>query len=139
VAAALSIPVAGGEQDNDLAQWRRMVRLKAVDLIQPDICYVGGFTRAWQVAQIGAAAKLACVPHSANHSLVSVFTLHLLAAIANPGPHMEFSIEPNESARAIYEPALQVEAGQVAVPDGPGWGVRLRQPWLDAATRHVSA
>lgn len=45
VAAALSIPVAGGEQDTDLAQFRRMIAMDAVDIAQPDICYVGGITR----------------------------------------------------------------------------------------------
>ena len=38
--------VAGGEQDNDLAQWRRLIRMNAVDILQPDLCYIGGFTRA---------------------------------------------------------------------------------------------
>jgi len=41
VTKALSVPVAGGEQDNDLAQWRRMIRMPAVDIVQPDICYIG--------------------------------------------------------------------------------------------------
>ena len=39
VAAALKMNIAGGEQDNDLAQFRRMLRLRAVDIVQPDLCY----------------------------------------------------------------------------------------------------
>lgn len=42
VAAALSIPVAGGDQDHDLAPWRRMIRMNAVDIVQPDVLYLGG-------------------------------------------------------------------------------------------------
>ena len=68
--------VAGGEQDNDLAQWRRMMRMRAVDIAQPDVCYVGGLTRALRVAALAGAAGMPCTPHSANHSLVLVFTLH---------------------------------------------------------------
>jgi L-alanine-DL-glutamate epimerase-like enolase superfamily enzyme len=36
VAKALKMPVAGGEQDNDMAQWRRMIDMNAVDIVQPD-------------------------------------------------------------------------------------------------------
>ncbi len=53
VAAALDLDVTGGEQDCFLWQWRRMVELRAVDVVQPDVCYVGGFTRALAVAGDG--------------------------------------------------------------------------------------
>ena len=45
VAAALDVPVAGGEQDNSMPVWRRMIEIPAVDIVQPDICYIGGVTR----------------------------------------------------------------------------------------------
>jgi L-alanine-DL-glutamate epimerase-like enolase superfamily enzyme len=138
VAAALKIPVAGGEQDNDLAQWRRMIRLGAVDIVQPDVCYVGGLTRALRVAQLAAGAGLPCVPHSANLSLVTVFTLHLMGALPNAGDHVEFSIEPSSWTRDLYTPALEVCDGGVAVPDGPGWGITLNPAWLAKAAHQVS-
>ncbi|MCR4411939.1 MAG: mandelate racemase/muconate lactonizing enzyme family protein [Thermoguttaceae bacterium] len=138
VAAALRIAVAGGEQDNDLAQWRRMIRMRAVDIVQPDVCYVGGLTRALRVAAMAAEAGLSCVPHSANLSLVAVFTLHLLAAIPNAGPHMEFTIESGDWWKDLYSPALEVHDGRVAVPEGPGWGVTIHPTWLAKADRQVS-
>jgi L-alanine-DL-glutamate epimerase-like enolase superfamily enzyme len=138
VTAALDVPVAGGEQDNDLAQWRRMIRLEAVDIVQPDVCYVGGLTRALRVAALGARAGLTCVPHSANLSLVTVFTLHLIAALPNAGDHVEFTIEDNPWTRDVYTPALEVRDGKVAVPAGPGWGVAINPAWLEKATRQVS-
>ena len=33
VTEALDVPVAGGEQDNDLAQWRRMIQMRSVDIV----------------------------------------------------------------------------------------------------------
>ena len=58
-----------------------------------------------------------------------------LAAIPNAGPYMEFSIERDDWTRPLYEPYLEVRDGQVAVPDSPGWGVRINQSWLDAASK----
>ena len=138
VSAALDAPVAGGEQDNDLAQWRRMIAMRAVDIVQPDVCYVGGLTRALRVAAMAAEAGLPCVPHSANRSMVTVFTLHMLGAIPNAGPYMEFSIEPGEWARELFSPALEARDGKVPIPDGPGWGVTIDPAWLEKAERQIS-
>jgi L-alanine-DL-glutamate epimerase-like enolase superfamily enzyme len=137
VTKALKMPVAGGEQDNDLAQWRRMLRMKAIRIAQPDVCYVGGPTRALRVAALARQAGLVCVPHSANLSLVTVFTLHLFGAIANAGRHVEFTIEPNPW-KDLYRPALEVRDGRVAIPDGPGWGVTLNTDWLAKAQRQTT-
>jgi L-alanine-DL-glutamate epimerase-like enolase superfamily enzyme len=138
VAKALDIPVAGGEQDCSMYTWRRIVAIHAVDIAQPDVCYLGGISRSMRVAKLAADAGIAVVPHSANLSMVSVFTLHLLGAIPNAGPHMEFSIEPTAWTDGLYAPALKVVDGKVAIPDGPGWGVTINPKWLESAERKVS-
>ena len=138
VAAALRVPVAGGEQDVDLAQWRRMIGMRAVDIVQPDVCYVGGLTRALRVAEMAAEAGMPCVPHSANHSMVTVFALHMMGAIPNAGAFVEFSIEPTSWTDALFEPALEVKDGNVDIPAGPGWGVTISNRWLATANREVS-
>ena len=141
VRAALELDVTGGEQDWDHGIWRRMVETRAVDVVQPDVCYVGGLTRAVRVAALADAAGLRCTPHSANHSLVLVFTLHLLGAIDNAGPYLEFSIEPDVDYPwqvGMYEPRPRVVDGKVDVPSGPGWGVEISEDWL-AGAEHVSS
>jgi L-alanine-DL-glutamate epimerase-like enolase superfamily enzyme len=142
VALALDLDVAGGEQDWDLRVWRQMIDTRAVDVVQPDVCYIGGLTRALRVADLAAAAGLPCTPHSANHSLVLVFTLHLLSAIANPGPYVEFSIEPDVDypwQAGMYEPRSEVVDGVVATPSGPGWGVEISEDWLARSERRVTS
>ncbi len=136
VAAALKkMKVAGGEQDNDLAQWRRMIRMNAVSVLQPDLCYVGGLTRAWRVAKMGQKAGKLVVPHSAQLSLVTLFSLHFMAAIPNAGPFVEYTIEGDVNQKeALYSPSLEVQDGKVKIPDGPGWGVKINPAWLEKAS-----
>jgi L-alanine-DL-glutamate epimerase-like enolase superfamily enzyme len=74
----LQICVVGGEQDCCLSTWRRSADARAFDIVQPDVCYVGGLTRALRVAALADEAGLVCVPHSANLTLVTVFRLHLI-------------------------------------------------------------
>lgn len=142
VARALDIDVTGGEQDCDLTVWRRMIDMRAVDVVQPDVCYLGGISRTLRVADMARVAGLPVTPHSANLSLVTVFTLHLMGALANAGPYVEFSIEPDEGyypwQAGIYDPVPIVKEGQVAIPDGPGWGVQVREDWLARADHLAS-
>ena len=139
VTAALEVPVAGGEQDYSLQQWRRIIDMGAVDIVQPDICYIGGLTRALRVAEMAAAAGLPCVPHSSHLSLVTVYSLHMMGAIPNAGPYVEFSIEPDKWTNDLFAPALEARDGAVEIPDEPGWGVTINQDWLAAAEHHESA
>jgi L-alanine-DL-glutamate epimerase-like enolase superfamily enzyme len=141
VTDAIEVPVAGGEQDNDLAQWRRMIKMNAVDIVQPDINYIGGLTRALRVAQWASEAGKLVVPHSANLSMVTLFSLHMMAAIKNAGGYVEYSIESSRSLRGMFEPALSVESirdGKVAIPAGPGWGVKIGKRWLEDCKRQVT-
>ena len=93
VTDALSIAVTGGEQDCELATWRLMCERHVVDVVQPDVLYVGGIERALRVARMAAENGLPVTPHSANLGLVTLFTMHLLRALPNAGKYLEFSIE----------------------------------------------
>ena len=142
VTDALALDVTGGEQDWDLATWERMIEMRAVDIVQPDIMYMGGLSRTLAVVQRAAAAGLPCTPHSANLSLVTVCTMHLLGAIANAGKYLELSIEgadyyPWQQGLFRADP-YQVRDGHVTIPAAPGWGVEINPGWLDAAEHRVS-
>jgi L-alanine-DL-glutamate epimerase-like enolase superfamily enzyme len=143
VADALAIDVTGGEQDCDLGTWERMIGMRAVDVVQPDIMYMGGIARTLKVVALAAAAGLPCTPHSANRSLVTLCTMHLLGAIENPGRYLELSIEgedyyPWERGLFLTDP-YRVEDGQVTIPSSPGWGVEVNPAWLAAAARRRSS
>lgn len=134
VTDALTLDVTGGEQDCDLQHWKRMIAMRAVDVIQPDILYVGGIHRAMQVAAMGAAAGLPCTPHCANLSLVTLFTMHLLKALPNAGKYLEFSIEGDDIypwQRDLFTTdPFTIEDGHATIPDTPGWGVEVNPEWL---------
>ena len=138
VTAALDLDVAGGEQDCWLPVWRRMIDIDAVDVVQPDICYLGGLDRAMRVAKMAQAKGKSCVPHSANLSLVTVFSLHLMGAIENAGNYVEFSIEPTGWTKKLFTPALTVMDGKVQIPSAPGWGIEIQPAWLESADYQLS-
>ncbi|MBI2256457.1 MAG: mandelate racemase/muconate lactonizing enzyme family protein [Proteobacteria bacterium] len=136
VKEALDLDVTGGEQDCDLALWRFAIDMRAVDVVQPDVCYIGGINRTLKVVEMAKKAGLPVTPHSANQSLVTVFTLHLMGAIENAGPYVEYSIEGTDYypwEPGLFDPVLVVKDGKVQIPEGPGWGVEIRKDWLEKA------
>ena len=142
VTNSLDIDVTGGEQDCDLATWRRMAAMGVVNVLQPDICYLGGISRSLQVAELALTSGLPCTPHSANLSLVTVFTLHLMGAIKAAGPYVEFSIEGADYypwQEGLYDPVLVAKDGKVQIPEGPGWGVAINPDWLERSSYQISA
>jgi L-alanine-DL-glutamate epimerase-like enolase superfamily enzyme len=138
VTDALDVAVTGGEQDTDMAHWKRMISMHAVDIVQPDICYVGGFTRALEVARLAEYAGMTCTPHAANHSMVTIFTMHMVSSIPNAGALMEYSIENDVWTENLFTTKLEVRDGKVNMPDGPGWGVTVNPQWLEKADYQIS-
>lgn len=139
---ALDIDVTGGEQDCYLPVWKHMIAMGAVDIVQPDVCYMGGLSRTLEVARMAADAGLPCTPHSANLSMVTLFTMHLLCAIPNPGKYLELSIEgpdyyPWQDGLFVESP-YAVTQGHVSVTSRPGWGVDIHPDWLARALYQVS-
>ncbi len=142
VTNALGIDVTGGEQDCELQNWQHMIDLKAVDIVQPDVCYLGGMTRTLRVAKMAEIANIPVTPHCANLSMVTLFTMHLLRAIPNAGKYLEFSIEgqdyyPWQSNLFVQSP-YDITDGKASVTDTPGWGVEVNPDWLDKAQYQVS-
>ena len=137
VTDALGIDITGGEQDCMMERWQTMIGDRVVDVIQPDICYLGGLSRTLRVARMAEDAGLPVTPHAANLSMVTLFTMHLLRAIPNAGKYLEFSIEgldyyPWQQGLFTSDP-YRIEDGHATVTDAPGWGVEVSPEWLAKA------
>lgn len=142
VTDALDIDVTGGEQDCMIERWRSMISGRIVNVLQPDICYLGGLSRTLRVAKMAEAAGLPVTPHCANLSMVTLFTMHFLRTIPNAGKYLEFSVEgsdyyPWQSDLFVTDP-FAIEDGSVTVTDAPGWGVEINPDWLAKSQYQIS-
>lgn len=143
VKEALDIDVTGGEQDCLLPTWRQIIEERVVDILQPDVLYLGGIARTMRVVEMANAAGLPVTPHCANLSMVTLFTMHLLRAIPNAGKYLEFSIEGEDyypwQENLFVECPYRVENGHVTVTDAPGWGAEPHPEWLARSSYLVSS
>ena len=141
VTDALEIDVSGGEQDNDLRVWMHMIDTRVVDIVQPDICYLGGVTRTLEVAKMAEKMNIPVTLHAANLSLVTLFSAHVMGSIKNPGKYLEFSIEGLDYypwQDKIFTPDFKIVDGYLEMPHKPGWGIEINREWLSFAKHKVS-
>lgn len=132
VADALTIPIAGGEQEYSLHRWRYMIAHRAVDIVQPDLHYGGGFIRATKVARAAAAAGMTVVPHMSGGGLGYLDVVQFAAFTPNIGPFQEFKGNATIPVSCPTS-SLKCERGQVRVPTGVGFGVTIDPDFVQRA------
>jgi L-alanine-DL-glutamate epimerase-like enolase superfamily enzyme len=125
VADALTIPVAGGEQEYSLQGFRWLIANDGLQIVQPDFFYFGGMIRAKKVAMMAQAFRKSCTPHMTGGDLGFLYMMHFVSALPNALPYHEFKgLKTNVVFECKTSP-LQVENGKIKVPTGPGSGIDI--------------
>jgi L-alanine-DL-glutamate epimerase-like enolase superfamily enzyme len=124
VADALSIPIAGGEQEFSLRRFQWAISQRGLDIVQPDLHYGGGFIRATRVARMAAAAGMQVVPHMSGGGLGYLDVIHFASFTPNVGPYMEFKGNTDLPVECASS-SLECREGRVRCPSGVGFGVTI--------------
>jgi len=127
------IPIAAGEWQNTHFEFLDLAERGRVDVLQPDIGRVGGFTAARRVCEIAAERGRLVVPHCWKSAIGIAASVHLAAATACC-PYVEYlPAELSESAlrTSLVLDELTVVDGEIPLPSQPGLGIRLNREALD--------
>jgi L-alanine-DL-glutamate epimerase-like enolase superfamily enzyme len=130
VADGLTIPVAGGEQEPSMHQFKWLIENDALQIVQPDIFYFGGMIRSMKIALMADSMGKTCVPHISGSGLGYLYMMHYVSAIPNAGPYHEFKGFNKELPFESTTTPIRSEGGVVTVPTGPGLGVRIDPDYL---------
>jgi len=122
-----NVPISAGQ--NEGHKWRHIELLlhEAVDILQPNVCWVGGYTEGVKVAHMAQAFNVPI----ANGGGWPHHNMHLIAAVAN-GWRVEFHYLMWMAGNAIFQDPPQPEAGWVTLPDRPGLGLEPKEDVLTA-------
>ena len=124
VARALGTAIAGYETEIGAYGFRELITQGAVDIVQPDIAWAGGFTECRRIAAFAYVYNIMTAPHAFSSALTLVASMHLLAALPN-GLMLEFDQNPNALRQQLFKEPISAEAGFVKLPERPGLGVEL--------------
>jgi L-alanine-DL-glutamate epimerase-like enolase superfamily enzyme len=117
--ARIPIPLAIGESVYTDSQFLAYLRAGAVDVVQPDLCRVGGYTGLMRIAQLAAAHHLPVAPH-----YIAELTLPALCAIPN-GLVLEWVRGGTLGELGVLAEPLRLEHGVAHASTVPGHGVVL--------------
>jgi L-alanine-DL-glutamate epimerase-like enolase superfamily enzyme len=134
VADALDIKIAYGEQNSSLWQFQWLIDNKVIDVVQPDLNYNGGFTRARRVARMASKVNMWICPHNTQTGAASVNILQFAASTPNVAPWMEYVHRDAPKKESWYSPSFEIKNGAIPVPTGPGLGLQFDADYLKKAT-----
>jgi D-galactarolactone cycloisomerase len=121
------VPIAGGEFNNGVHQFREFIKQGSLDVLQPDAVLATGISGATTVAAMADTHGLEFAPHTWNDGLGFVANLHVLAA--TNARWCEYPLDPPgwvpASRDFLLESPVVAENGAVTPPDGPGLGVDI--------------
>ena len=126
------IRIAAGEWQNTHFEFLDLADRGLIDVLQPDVGRVGGFTAAHRVCRIAAERGRLIVPHCWKSGIGIAASAHLAAACACC-PYIEFlPIELAESPlrRELMVEDLPVVDGAITLPETPGLGIELNRDVL---------
>jgi L-alanine-DL-glutamate epimerase-like enolase superfamily enzyme len=122
VADALTIPVAGGEQEYSDWRFRWMIANRGVDIVQPDLHYYGGMIRSVRVARMAQVAKMPTTVHISG-GFGFVYMLHFASCVPDIGRYQEYKLG-TEKYGSWFDSPIRVKDGKMSVPSGPGVGIK---------------
>jgi len=125
------IPVAAGESEFGLFGFRELLRRRALDVVQPEIGRIGGFTAAMRLGALAQTHNVKVAPHTGfSCGVAQLASLHLAAAVANLS-RLEWMWIPNPLAEIFSTPLPQPVNGDLTVPERPGLGLALDRKKLE--------
>lgn len=134
LAAALDMPVAGGETECTSWQFQDRLRAGAFDVILPDVCRAGGISEGRRIADVARLHNVRWAAHVSMGSSIHVAAAAHLAAASPNFLVFEFPSTANPIGDVLLESALHPVDGVLRVPDGPGLGVTFDE---DRLAEHV--
>jgi L-alanine-DL-glutamate epimerase-like enolase superfamily enzyme len=127
------VALAAGENHFTRFEFARLVEDGAVGFLQPDVSKAGGITEVLRIAALASAWRLPICPHTSMTGLNMAATVHLLAAIDNPG-YFEGDASPGNLFRdRLVDHAFTLGADGTVTPNaGPGLGVSVDEAFIAA-------
>ncbi|HTX53919.1 MAG TPA: mandelate racemase/muconate lactonizing enzyme family protein [Candidatus Baltobacteraceae bacterium] len=114
---ATGVPVAVGETLYTRYEFADYLRAGAVDIVQADVCRVGGFTEWLKIAHLAASFNVPVAPH-----FVMELSAHALCAVPN-GLILEDLQGGSLTDLGVLVEPIRVLQGEMRPPQRPGHGI----------------
>jgi len=118
------IRIAAGEEICDVGEFRNMMDIAQIDVVQVDVTRVGGLARSKRIGWDSAERHRLCVNHSYKTGINIAASLHFVAALPNTH-YFEYCVEQGALRKSLTKQTFPVVDGNISVPEEPGLGIEL--------------
>lgn len=127
-----TVPIATGEQLYTKYQFHDVMAAHAADILQPDLCIMGGLLEAKKIAAEAEANCLTIAPHNPLGPVATAVCVHFAASTPN-FVILEYSEPVSGPLREMVLEPMKLVDGYLQIPDAPGLGIELD---LDAIQKY---
>ncbi|GAB4340010.1 MAG: mandelate racemase/muconate lactonizing enzyme family protein [Candidatus Abyssubacteria bacterium] len=120
----IGLPLAAGENEFGFEGFRELIRVGAVDIVQPDASRCGGISEVVKVARCARTAGLRFAPHSWCDPVAVISNAHVVASHDN-GITVEVDQTGNRFIEELLGVPLTVKDGMLDLGNRPGLGIAL--------------
>ncbi len=121
--ARAPMPLAAGENINQLPVFNSALQEWGLDVMQPDLAKWGGFTGCLEVVRACRSNGTMYCPHYLGGGVGLLASAHLLAASGQDGL-LEMDVNPNPLRTEALAGALSPREGRVMLDEAPGLGLK---------------
>src|SRR5690606_32687516 len=127
VRAGTSLPIATGERVHTVAEFREFFEDSTVDIAQPDLTHIGGFTGIRKLAGWADAYGVLMAPHNVAGPVGTAANLHFAVACPNYKVLEHFNDFADPWVADLVGGGYRVDEsdGCFGLPTAPGLGVSL--------------
>ena len=125
----VNIPIATGERFTTIFEYQQLLEAKAAAYVRPDLCLCGGLTGCKKVAAMAEAHHVKVIPHNPLSPVSTAACVQLDASIPNFALQEDTGESEPPKSELLVTP-LELKAGYLTVPDGPGLGIELSEEAL---------
>ena len=120
----VNIPLALGERNNTLWEFREYCALQGVSFIKPDIGLAGGFSHVKKIAAVAESFHIKVAPHHFLGPIANMANTHIATATLNWDVN-EFAPEVGTFKADIVTNVVEVKDGHFISPEEPGLGIDI--------------
>jgi L-alanine-DL-glutamate epimerase-like enolase superfamily enzyme len=136
----VDIPIAGGELNIGLHEYKTLVDMDCYDIIQADAAFSEGIFQLRKVASLAEMSFKKFIPHTWSNGIGLGANLQLAASVPNC-PWFEFPVDPPawtiESRDFMLAKPFRIDMdGTIGLPDLPGMGFFLDEEAITKYSKH---
>ena len=140
IAAACNIPIATGERLFSRYDFKRLLQIGGVDIIQPDLSHAGGITEVKKIAAMAEAYDVALAPHCplgpiALAACLNVDATSYNAVIQEQSIGIHYNVGKSVLDYVHNQADFAFIDGFVALPKKPGLGVDVNRELVIAENK----